>query len=233
MLRGFRESFRNPHGGVRVHPESVEEVIHDPRFGLLSLSKYTRGDFLSKLFLPTLILVQWILYVCILFQPRKICPRGISKVSFLSICLLYATRVPHLWMQYKRGRDLNRRSAPSWASLLDTLHEHGLKISVFLTNLILIAAADPLDQVLNCVALEFLSEIDNLYQEQLLEQLQIKESIYADFISPEKVSEMVAEKGLPFRLFYRFTGGCLSLFALLILLLYPFILTLVFWGIFC
>ena len=232
MLRGFRESFRNPHGGIRVHPESDEEVIHDPRFGLLSLRKYTK-DHLSNLFLSTLIPVQWILYACILFQPREICPQGISKVSFLSICLLYATRVPHLWMQYKKGRDLSKRSRPSWSSLLDCLHEHGLKISVFLTNLILIAAEEPLDQVLNCVALEFLSEIDNLYQEQIVEQLQIKEEIYKDFISPEEVEESLRKKGCLFKLFYRLTGIFLSLFALLILLLYPFILILVFWGIFC
>ena len=235
MLRSVRDVLLRPHGGGRVHPENSDEVVRDPRFGLLSLRKYTGGESCTqKVFLPLLIIsLQWTLFFCILLQPRDICPRGIAKVSFVAICLLYTTRIPHLWDQYKDGRDLARRTPPSWASLLDVLHEHGLKISVFLTNLLLVGGEEPLDQVLNCVALEFLSEIDNLYQIQLLERAQIKEHIYKDFITPAEAQELVQKSSLPFRIAYTLTGYFLSLFALLILLLYPFLLLLLLWGALC
>lgn len=151
---------------------------------------------------------------------------------YAGICLLYGTRIPALWDTYSEGMSQGLRAPPCWTSLFDLLHEHLLSLLVFILNLILIVRAAPLDMLLNCVALEFVSNLDNEFQERFLNRVQIRESILNSFVTRDKWDEMLKEK-VCLRGAFLSASILLSTLSISILLLFPLCLLAAAWAFLC
>lgn len=239
MLREIRETILRP--GERILPEGSDPVLRDPRFGLCTLTRFARarrGTSCTEFCWATPLLIvflQWLLFLTLLSHElggEVWCPSGAGRFMYAGIALLYWTRISSLWDAYSDGMGLGKRNPPSFTSLFDTLHEHLLSLLVFLANLLLVVRSAPLDMLLNCVALEFVSNLDNEFQAHFLEKVPLRPEILESFVDPEGAAEIL-RGSRALRWAYGVSSCLLSLLSVSLLALYPLCLLAVVWGFLC
>lgn len=174
--------------------EKIQIVTQDPKFGMFSLFKYHihrgyRNDILkaknafycshifSLLFcLPILIFaIQWIVYIALFVHDTKtfdknFCPNESSietKLIMLAVSMLYFIRSFFLWDNLTDRTRLNRMmpSIDIWV-MIDTFQEFGFNLLVYLANLWIVFSNESLtEMILNSLAMEFLMNLDNEFEE--------------------------------------------------------------------
>jgi len=160
---------------------SVEEkrdiVLAEPKFGMFSMTKYFWRSPRASVYLclPLLVFVgQWAMFVAVVAHNLKM-PAGTcegnsapeAKLLFISVCLVYfAQSIQQLDDLRRRGaKQLKTTPEASFTIMLDKLHEHTFTLMVQVTNLWVVYATDNvLEAMFNCVAMSFLSELENDWQ---------------------------------------------------------------------
>ena len=180
--------------------EKIQIVTQDPKFGMFSLFKYHihrgyRNDVLkaknafycshifSLLFaLPILIfIIQWIVYIALVVHDTKtfdkeFCPNESSietKLIMLAVSMLYFIRSFFLWDNLTDRTRLNRMmpSIDVWV-MIDTFQEFGFNLLVYLANLWIVYSNESLtEMILNSLAMEFLMNLDNEFEEMYFKYL--------------------------------------------------------------
>jgi len=180
--------------------EKISIVLNDPKFGMFSLQKYflTRGYknevlkrkntfycshiFSSLALLPTLVFIaQWSIYIGLVAYEWKefdgeFCPNKATwekKLIMFASAVIYYVRSFFLWDNLT-DRTRLRKMIPSTNILvmLDTFQEFGFNLFVYAANLWIIFVEDEVqDMILNCLAMEFLMNLDNEFEEMYFKYL--------------------------------------------------------------
>ena len=205
--------------------EKADIIITDPKFGMFSLFKYhlTRGYkneklkeknafYCSHVFsllaaLPIMIfLAQWSIYIAIVANEvdnydGRLCPNESDwkkKFIMFGVSALYFVRSFFLWDNLT-DRTRLQKLTPSVDVLVmvDTFQEFGFNLFVNIANMWIIFKEDSLyDMALNCVAMEFLMNLDNEFEEMYFKYLpESADDIYDNvFVSYNTNQEHVKEK---------------------------------------
>tara|TARA_B100001093_G_scaffold267666_1_gene256008 strand:+ start:3834 stop:4979 length:1146 start_codon:yes stop_codon:yes gene_type:complete len=181
--------------------EKKEIVIADPKFGMFSLFKYhmTRGYknevlrkknavycshiFSSIAFLPLIIFIaQWSMYIALIanqidnYDNHTLCPNSASwkeKLIMFGACGLYFVKSFFLWDNLTDRTRLNKMipATDSW-TMLDTFQEFGFNLFVYGANIWIVFVGDSVDSmVVDCLAMEFLMNLDNEFERMYFEYL--------------------------------------------------------------
>tara|TARA_B100001093_G_scaffold249833_2_gene239242 strand:+ start:2363 stop:3280 length:918 start_codon:yes stop_codon:yes gene_type:complete len=186
--------------GSPDNDEKLQIVLSDPKFGMFTLMKYhlTKGyknEILKKknafycshifsllAFLPILVFIsQWSIYIALVANELdsfdgEYCPNRADwkkKLTMFASCLIYFIRSFFLWDNLT-DRTRLRKMIPSTSLLvmLDTFQEFGFNLFVYMANLwIVFVEDDLLDMILNCLAMEFLMNLDNEFEEMYFHYL--------------------------------------------------------------
>jgi len=191
--------------------DKVQIVLNDPKFGMFSLFKwhwkkghkneilkqknafYCSHTFSLLAFLPILIFIsQWIIYIAFISYEIKqydkgLCPNDSQwekKAIMFAASLVYFVRSFFLWDNLTDRTRLNRMipSIDFWV-MLDTFQEFGFNLMVYLANLWIVFGNDSLQEmILNALAMEFLMQLDNEFEEMYFHYLpEAAEDIYDNF----------------------------------------------------
>lgn len=175
--------------------EKRDIVLADPKFGMFSLYKYhiTRGyknEILKKKnavycshifsnlgFLPIVIfLSQWAIYIALIsdqiykYEYDTVCPQQsnwMEKLVMFGAAGIYFTKSFFLWDNLTDRTRLNKMipAADTW-TMLDTFQEFGFSLFTYGANIwIIFAGHNVSEMVLDCVAMEFLMQLDNEFEE--------------------------------------------------------------------
>ena len=246
--------------------EKLESVLTDPRFGMFSLFKYhlnkgylnkklQKGDVycfnIFSLFfaLPILIfLSQWIMYLALVFNEKKqykgnICPNSADveqKVMMAGISIIYFVRSFFIWDSFTNRTRLQKMNpGGSISVIVDTYQEFGFNLIVYCANLwIVFVDNDLLNMILNSLAMEFLMNLDNEFEEMYFKFLpQCAIDIYDNvFVTIEENNKIVIEKREKYCCFKCVSFVTRVPFRLLIVLLFlfpPFCFFMIFFGSIC
>ena len=228
-------------------------VLADPKFGMFSLFKYhTRKGYLNqelrktnKIFcshifslafaLPLLIfLAQWCLYIALMsYEINRfegdICPQQDTtenKMMMFGIAIVYFVRSFFIWDNlttrisfYKTNR------ADNISAILDTFQEFMFTLMVYVANLWIIFVEDDLqNMILNSLAMEFLMQLDNEFEEMYFENLpgaaeDIYDTIYVTYNENKELIKDRQNRSCCFR----WTSRCLFVpYKLLVFFLFIF-----------
>ena len=213
--------------------EKADIIITDPKFGMFSLFKYhlTRGYkneklkeknafYCSHVFsllaaLPLVIFIaQWAIYVAMVANEvdeydGSICPNTSDwkrKLIMFGVSSVYFVRSFFLWDNLT-DRTRLQKLTPSIDILvmIDTFQEFGFNLFVYVANLWIIFKEDNLyDMVLNCVAMEFLMNLDNEFEEMYFKYLpesadDIYDNVFVSYaINQEHIQERKKSKFFKF-----------------------------------
>ena len=174
--------------------EKKDIVIADPKFGMFSLMKYHfkrghKNEILKKRnsyycshtfsllsFLPIIIFfIQWAIYIALIAAEVRThdgdwCPNTSTwdgKLIMFSVSLLYYIRSFFLWDNLTDRTRLNRMlpSVDIWV-MLDTFQEFGFNLVVYLANIWIVFSNESVQEmILNSLAMEFLMNLDNEFEE--------------------------------------------------------------------
>ena len=180
--------------------EKADIIITDPKFGMFSLFKYhvTRGYkneklkeknafYCSHVFsllaaLPIIIFIaQWSIYIAMVANEidgydGSICPNASDwkrKLIMFGASSVYFVRSFFLWDNLT-DRTRLQKLTPSIDILvmIDTFQEFGFNLFVYAANLWIIFVEDEVqDMILNCLAMEFLMNLDNEFEEMYFKYL--------------------------------------------------------------
>ena len=176
-------------------------VLADPKFGMFSLFKYhaTRGyknEMLIKKnavycshifsllgFLPIIIfLAQWSIYIALIadqssnIENFEICANQADwrqKLIMFGACGLYFVKSFFLWDNLTDRTRLNKMipSTDTW-TMIDTFQEFGFNLFVYAANIWIIYNGHSVaEMVMDCVAMEFLMNLDNEFEALYFEYL--------------------------------------------------------------
>ena len=174
--------------------EKQDIVLNDPKFGMLSLFKYHinrgyRNEELKKdntvycthIFslyaaLPILIfLSQWMMYAALLANEYatfdgNFCPNRANwyqKLLMSGVSILYFVKSFYIWDNLTKRTKLSKvyPCLDAWV-IVDTFQEFVFNICVYGANLWIIFVEGSIqDMILNSIAMEFLMQIDNEFEE--------------------------------------------------------------------
>ena len=204
--------------------EKKDSVLSDPRFGMFSLFKYhlNRGYLNKKLekdnvycfnifslffALPILVFIaQWIIYFALIMNETKkyngiICPNIApieQKIMMVGISIIYFIRSFFIWDSFTNRTKLHKMNPGGSISVIfDTYQEFGFNLIVYLANLwIVFVDNDLLNMIMNSLAMEFLMNIDNEFEEIYFKFLpESAVDIYDNiFVTPQENNKIVLEK---------------------------------------
>jgi hypothetical protein len=247
--------------------EKTELVLQDPKFGMFSLFAYhlysgnhsfamkrRNTVFCSHIFslifaLPILVFItQWIMYISIVRHQMRtydggICPNSAQpeeRLLMIAVSLFYFIKSFFLWDNIV-DRTHRKRMIPatSYIVMLDTFQEFGFNILVYLTNLwVIFAEKDFLNMFFNTIAMEFLMEMDNLFEREYFEYLPgVAVDIYDNyFVSYRDNLIMVNQKShdsFSFRCCRRITWLPFKFLIMLFLALPVICFSMIFFGAVC
>lgn len=233
--------------------EKKNIVLADPKFGMFSLFKYhiRRGYlnqqlkknnkvYCSHIFslafaLPILIFIgQWCLYVALMSYEinrfeGEICPQADTtenKMMMFGIAIVYFVRSFFIWDNlttrisfYKMNR------VDNICAILDTFQEFMFTLMVYSANLWIIFVEEDLqNMILNSLAMEFLMQLDNEFEELYFENLpgaaeDIYDKIYVTYNENKSLIEDRQHRSCCFR----WTSRCLFIpYKLLVITLFLF-----------
>ena len=219
--------------------EKLEVVLNDPKFGMFSLFKYhwNRGylnDALKKsnivycthIFslyaaLPLLVFFsQWFMYIALISNEYNnfdgnLCPnksRWYHKLLMSGVAIVYFVKSFFIWDNLTKRIKLYKvyPCTDIWV-MIDTFQEFVFNILVYGANIwIIFVEEDIQNMILNSIAIEFLMQLDNDFQEFYFQYLPgAAEDIYDNvFVSPEENRRLIKEKSdesRNFRILRRFT----------------------------
>ena len=157
--------------------EKRDAVLAEPKFGMFSMTKYFWRSPRTSVYLclPMLVFIgQWAMFVSVvahnLKMPASACAGDSapeSKLLFISVCLVYFAQSVQLLDDLRRrdAKRLKMTPEASYTIMLDRLHEHAFTLMVQVTNLWVVYATDNvLEAMFNCLAMSFLSELENDWQ---------------------------------------------------------------------
>ena len=204
--------------------EKKSIVLNDPKFGMFSLYKYhlTRGYknvvlkrkntmYCSHVFstlacIPILVfLAQWGIYIGLMHHEIKkfdgdFCPNKSSwekKLLMFSVAAVYFVKSFFLWDNLT-DRTRLKKMLPAldlWV-MLDTFQEFGFNLLVYAANLWIIFVEDDLqNMMMNSLAMEFIMNIDNEFEEFYFDYLpEVAIDIYDNlFVSYSDNLEVIEE----------------------------------------
>ena len=118
---------------------------------------------------------------------KGLCPNESEwekRAIMFAVSLVYFTRSFFLWDNLTDRTRLNRMtpSIDIWV-MLDTFQEYGFNLFVYLANLWIIFTTDSvIEMILNSLAMEFLMNLDNEFEEMYFKLLpEVAEDIYDNF----------------------------------------------------
>ena len=209
--------------------EKRDIVLADPKFGMFSLYKYhiTRGyknEILKKKnavycshifsnlgFLPIVIfLSQWAIYIALIadqiykYEYDTVCPQQsnwMEKLVMFGAAGIYFTKSFFLWDNLTDRTRLNKMipAADTW-TMLDTFQEFGFSLFTYGANIwIIFAGQNVSEMVLDCVAMEFLMQLDNEFEELYFRYLpeaavDIYDNVFITYTENYKLLEKKAKK---------------------------------------
>lgn len=228
-------------------------VLADPKFGMFSLFKYhiRRGYlnqelkksnkiYCSHIFslafaLPILIFIsQWILYISLIAHEARTfdgqyCPNTSSienKMMMGGIGIVYFVRSFFIWDNLTTRIGLQKMNrVDSLCAILDTFQEFLFTLMVYGANIWIILVEDDLqNMILNSLAMEFLMQLDNEFEEIYFDNMPgSAEDIYDNtFVTYEENRELVEKRQKKSRCF-RYTSYTLFVpYKLLVLAIFLF-----------
>ncbi len=232
--------------------EKKESVLTDPRFGMFSLFKYhlNKGYLNKKLkkgnvycfnifslffALPILIFIsQWFMYLALVFHEKNnfegsICPGDApieQKIMMAGISIIYFVRSFFIWDSFTNRTRLQKMNPGGSISVIfDTYQEFGFNLIVYCANLwIVFVDPDLLNMIMNSLAMEFLMNLDNEFEEMYFKFLPDSAiDIYDNiFVTPEENTKLVREKRKKYCCFRCVSCTAYLPFKLLVLLLFLF-----------
>ena len=177
--------------------EKRDVLLSEPRFGMFSMTKYFWRNRRSSIYLclPLLVFVgQWAMFVAVVAHNLKVpadtCEGNSApetKLLFISVCLVYfAQSIQQLDDLSRRGtKRLKVTPEASYTIMLDRLHEHAFTLMVQVTNLWVVYTIqnNVLEAMFNCLAMSFLSEMENdwqtaYYANRLKEAADVYDSVF-------------------------------------------------------
>ena len=148
-------------------------MLSDPKFGMISMAKlFWRDGQYKNMILPVSLLVgQWLVFLSVamhnLVEPKQC---GVSnntmKLLFLGICLIYFVESVRLNDNLQR-RVRFRKVTPEacYSTIADRLHEDLFTILIFIMNLVIVfSTGQLLEAMFNCLAMTYLSDLENDWQ---------------------------------------------------------------------
>ena len=164
--------------GDSMSPEDKRDmVLAEPKFGMFSMTKYFWRKPSNILYLPLPMLVfigQWTMFFAVMTHNLRAksmqCANEGSveaKMLFISVCLVYFAQSVQILDNLRRRRAKKLKMTPeaSYTVMLDKLHEHTLFLVVSVTNLVIVYTTESvLEAMFNCVAMSFLSDLENEWQ---------------------------------------------------------------------
>ncbi len=233
--------------------DKTRMVLADPKFGMFSLFKYhlRRGYknqelkksnkiYCSHIFslafaLPILIFVsQWMLYLALMTHEVRtfdgdVCPNRRpleDKLMMCAIGMLYFVRSFYLWDNLTTRIDLQKMNrVDNVAAILDTFQEFMFVLMVYGANLWIVFVEDEMrDMILNSVAMEFLMQLDNEFEELYFENLPgAAEDIYDTvFVTYEENRQLIQKRRIESRFFRCFSCTLMVPYKLLVVGIFCF-----------
>lgn len=161
--------------------EKRDIVLRDPKWGMCSMMNYmlnrTSSRECSHVFgrqfcLPLIVfLAQWLMFAGLLMhnikQPRVCGSKTLeSKLLVVSISLIYFVNSFFLYDDIRdRSKQYKIACPSSYLVLIDAFQEHAFNLFVNIANLyIVFITEDFVDALFNSLALEFLMNMDNVYE---------------------------------------------------------------------
>ena len=174
--------------------EKMEIVLNDPKFGMFSLMKYHlfrgyRNEELKKsntvycthIFslyagLPVLIFIaQWMMYLALIANEIEkfdgdLCPNKSSwyeKAMMCGVAIIYFTKSFNIWDNLTQRTKLTKvyPCLDMWV-MMDTFQEFIFNIFIYSANIyIVFVDGDIQNMILNSMAMEFLMQLDNEFEE--------------------------------------------------------------------
>lgn len=174
--------------------EKMEIVLNDPKFGMFSLMKYHlfrgyRNEELKKsntvycthIFslyagLPVLIFIaQWMMYLALIANEIEkfdgnLCPNKSSwyeKAMMCGVAIIYFTKSFNIWDNLTQRTKLTKvyPCLDMWV-MIDTFQEFIFNIFIYSANIyIVFVDGDIQNMILNSMAMEFLMQLDNEFEE--------------------------------------------------------------------
>jgi len=246
--------------------EKKESVLTDPRFGMFSLFKYhlNKGYLNKKLekgnvycfnifslffALPILVFIaQWMMYLALVFHEKNnfegsICPNSApveQRIMMCGISIIYFIRSFFIWDSFTNRTRLQKMNPGGSISVIfDTFQEFGFNLIVYLANLwIVFVDPDLLNMIMNSLAMEFLMNLDNEFEEIYFKFLpDSANDIYDNiFVTVEENNKIVKEKRKKYCCFRCISCTAYIPFKMLVLLLFLFpifCLFMIFYGPIC
>ncbi len=209
-----------------VSSEEKKEIVKSsPSFGMFSLFKYhvkrgylnkelkkTNKIYCSHIFslifaLPIMIFIgQWVLYLALILHEantfdREICKNEGSfenKLMIAGICIVYFARSFFIWDNLTNSLSLKKMNkVNSYTSILDTFQEFSFILFVYGANIwVVFIDGDIYNMVLNSLAMEFLMQLDNEFQELYFQYLPgAADDIYDNiFVSYHENKELLEDR---------------------------------------
>jgi hypothetical protein len=231
--------------------EKKEIVLSDPNFGLFSLFLwhatrkkksnrfYCSDAFSLALALPLLLFAtQWVLYIALVSHEVKVfdgdfCPnKGTfeNKMMFLGIGLIYFIRSFFIWDSLSVQSTIQKMNRmDNLTAIMDTFQEFLFNLLVYAANLWLIfAEKDIQNMIMNSLAMEFLMQADNQFEEMYFNNLpEAAVEIYDTMYVSRKENRRLVSKQRDISYFYN-SMSCI------IVLLYKLLVCVIFlFPIFC
>lgn len=154
--------------------EKREAILKEPKFGMLTMVRiFCREEKYSYVLLPISLLIgQWFVFFSVAahnFTGAKQCGSSTltMKMLFLGICLIYYVESIRLIDNLSRRVQSRKTTAEaSYSVMFDKLHEDIFSLCIFIANLIIVFnTQNLLEAMFNCLAMQFLSELENQWQE--------------------------------------------------------------------
>jgi hypothetical protein len=231
--------------------DKKEIVLSDPKFGLFSLFLwhatrkkksnrfYCSDAFSLSLALPLLLFAtQWILYIALVSHEVKVfdgdfCPnKGTfeNKMMFLGIGLIYFIRSFFIWDSLSVQSTIQKMNRmDNLTAILDTFQEFLFNLLVYAANLWLVFAEDDIqNMIMNSLAMEFLMQADNQFEEMYFANLpEAAVEIYDTMYVSRKENRRLVSKKRDSSYFYN-SASCI------IVLLYKLLVCVIFlFPLFC
>ena len=215
--------------------EKKEMVKASPSFGMFSLFKYhvkrgylnkelkkTNKIYCSHIFslifaLPIMIFVgQWLLYMALILHEVNtfddyICKNQGSfenKLMIAGISIVYFARSFFIWDNLTNSLSLSKMNrVNSYTSIIDTFQEFSFILFVYGANIwVVFVDGDIYNMVLNSLAMEFLMQLDNEFEELYFQYLpgaadDIYDNIFVSYHENKALLEERQEKDSCFRCF--------------------------------
>ena len=197
--------------------EKREAILSDPHFGMLSMVRFfAREEKYGYVLLPLSLLIgQWLMFFAVAshnFMEAKRCgSRSLTmKTLFVGVCLVYFVESIQLIDNLTRRFHYTTAKA-SYSVMVDRLHEDTYTLCVFVSNLVIIFYTEELiEAVFNCLAMQFLSQLENewqqaYYETRLKEAARVFDTFFVTSSENTKKLKKRKRRSVLFRVVYTIT----------------------------